>query len=1014
MSLVPRSRPLTYNDYANTAIDIAPNQPDNRPVDLLATTAAAFRQENMVGSVLSRHWAGGPAVADYNPWDDIKGTEYEEHWDSFTRARNPAQTAALKRQIDMEREDRRTIAAAGGWGLLASIGAGVFSPENFLPGGAIYRGARFGSSVGRSFMSGAAASAAASGISEIALQATQETRSLEQSAFDIGGSAIIGGTLGGVIAGVLSRADVARLGKAMARENEAAFNAPDVDEAEVLRMAAADAGAAARSVDTLDDLTIASASAQGVSAGPLSRLNPVLRVLHSPSALVRDVGTRLFENPAYLKKNLEGRASAPGVETLVKQYTQGAVARAIDGTNRIYREYRKTGRLNRSEFNEAVGRAMRRGDAGSDPAITAAAEQWRSLVFDPLKERAISARLLPADVSVDTAMSYFSRVYNKPLIEAREVEFKGIVRRYIYQQVRNAEIRSELSQIEGTRVAPPKNDPPAFVSEADRASYVDEITNNIYDTITGRNVDGDIPRDIVAATRGPLKDRTFSIADSEIEEFLESNVEAVGRRYARSMAADIEMTEVFGRADLKDQIDAIRAQYNELRKGASEAERRKLNALEKSDIRDIRALRDMIRGAYKREENSSNFARVARVAGIANYVRVLGGVTLGSSADVARPLMVHHLSGVMRDGLLPLIRNFKGFQMSVEEAKIAGAVTEGILNTRMATWADITDPYSISSPFEKFVENFATGFSRLTGITLWTDSLKAFSSVITQNRVLRNSTDYANLNTRERSYLAYLGIDGSMAERIAQQFERHGSVEAGGIRVAHTDDWDDEIARRTYRAAILKDTDTTVVTKGVGDVPLFMNTPTGRLAMQFKGFALASHQRVLMRGLQEGGDGRFLLGMMFAATMGMMVYALKSLESNRTEDISDNPGRWIAEGLDRSGIFSIAFEVNNTIEKHFNLGAYGAFQAAFPDADQSGKSSRYMTRSASSTIVGPTGDLIDAMIMAGNAIKGDGKPWTEADINSIKRLVPGATLPGIRSLVEYLGVPAAKQALGAQ
>jgi hypothetical protein len=40
----------------------------------------------------------------------------------------------------------------------------------------------------------------------------------------------------------------------------------------------------------------------------------------------------------------------------------------------------------------------------------------------------------------------------------------------------------------------------------------------------------------------------------------------------------------------------------------------------------------------------------------------------------------------------------------------------------------------------------------------------------------------------------------------------------------------------------------------------------------------------------------------------------------------------------------------------------------------------------------------------------DGK-WTESEINTLKRMIPGATLPGIRSLVEYLGVPAVEQAL---
>lgn len=146
----------------------------------------------------------------------------------------------------------------------------------------------------------------------------------------------------------------------------------------------------------------------------------------------------------------------------------------------------------------------------------------------------------------------------------------------------------------------------------------------------------------------------------------------------------------------------------------------------------------------------------------------------------------------------------------------------------------------------------------------------------------------------------------------------------------------------------------------------------------------------------------------------MLIYWLKAAESNRLDSISDNPGVWISEGLDRSGFFSIAFEINNTIEKNLGIGAYGAFAAAFPGAGQDGKSTRYINRSAVASFTGPTGDLIDTAIRAVQAIKGGGDGFSESDINSIKRLLPGATLPGIRSLVEYLGMPAVEQAIGVE
>jgi hypothetical protein len=1028
MTLVQRERPVVFDPNSGRAIDLTPAIVQAPSAEDLI--GAAFRQENVIGSLLAHQWAGNDPVAGYNAWDDIKGTEYEPQWDRFVEAHNPGFTAALKRQIDMETEDRNTIAAGGGWGVLASIGAGVFSPENLIPGGTIYRGVRGGATIAKSALSTATAAALSTTAAELALQGTQELRTPAESAINIGTAAVLGGALGAGVSALFNKADFARLSKAAGAEGDAAVNSTALADNEATILRGGDIGAAAREVATLDENTIAGRGAQ-IAGGAVRGLNPVLRVLHSASPVTRDVGTRLFENPVYLKKNFAGVASDPSVETLVKEFTQGAMAQAVDEANTIFSDYRKAGgQLDRERFNEAIGAAMRRGDEGADPAVSQSAKAWRANIFDPLKEKAIEAGLLPKDVSVSEALSYFTRVYNRPLIEAREAEFKGIVRRYIAQEVRNAEIRSELAAISDTRVEAPAKPKPEFLNDADRAAYVDQIVDEVFNTITGRNVDGDIPRDIVAATRGPLKERTFHIPDTEIEQFLESNVEAVARRYARTMSADIELTNAFGKADLKEQISQVKNSYRELREAVERGvdaqtgkaldkpltgrdKEKRLAGLaqaEKNDIRDLQALRDMIRGTYLARENATNFARTARVAGTVNYLRTMGGVTISSLADIARHVMVHGLSGVMRDGLVPLMSNLRGFKMSVEEAKLAGAVTERLLNTRMATWADITDPYSMSSPFERFMENTANGFSKLNGLMIWNDFQKSFASVITQNRVLRGAADYGRIDAREKAYLAYLGIDGSMAERIAKQFDTHGTVEDGGVRVAHTDDWDDEWARRVYRAAINKDVDSTIVTKGVGDIPLFMNTPSGRLLMQFKGFALASHQRVLIRGLQERPMG-FVTGTMAATTIGMMIYFLKAVESNRMEDISDNPGRWIAEGLDRSGIFSIAFEANNTIEKAFGIGGYGALAAAFPNASQEGKASKYASRSVAASVLGPTGDFIDTAIRAANAIKGSGDGMTEGDIGAIKRMIPGATLPGIRSLVEYLGEPAVRGGL---
>ena len=1004
MPLLPiDDNPNAIRPALEPGIRVSPVGERERPA-ITDTLGAAFRQDNVVGSLLANRDASAAELykqePGFDPFKEIADTPLEGQEDQFVDVFNRKAFEARKAQINMESEDRATLAASGVWGGLASFGAAMVDPTILLPGGVIARGVKGGYAIGRSIVTGAVSASAAAGVAETGLHATQRLRKIPETLFAIGGSAILGGVLGGAVAGVLSRAETRALAKGIDDLTRSPA-APDVqfaNEGEVDQLFAS-AGAAAAPVETLSDLTIAGTAALKVGrASAWMRLNPLVRLLDSPSSEARSLGTGLFENPVYLRKNMEGQASDAAVETLVKEYSQGAVAKAMTATAEEFRVYRRAGdQLTYAEFRKAVGRAMRREDDNPVPEIAAAAKAWRSTVFDPLKDKAIEGGLLPKDVHTTTAASYFSRLWNWRKIEAQEPQFKAIVRRWIAGTLAHAETSSAEK----------------FVSAADREDYIAEIVDEIFNRITGR-LEGDLPRDIVPTTRGPLKDRTFNIPDHRVEAFLEDDVELVGRRYARVMAAEVELSRKFGSADLKEPLRRVQLQYAELRQAAG-ADLAKLNAREKRDLRDLKAVRDMLRGTYLARENATVTARALSMANVFNYVRILGGVVASSLSDVARPVMVHGLKRYMADGIVPLVTNLKAVKLSVAEARLALGLAERILNTRMATFAEITDPFSVGSPFERAMENIGVGFSKATLMPLWNDWHKGFSALLTQNRILQNSASYAGIRKTEKAYLAFLGIDESMASRIAGEFASHGHID-GVVRVAGTEDWTDMAARRAYRAAISKDVDSTIVTKGIADVPLFQHTPIGRTVLQFKSFVLASHQRAFMRGLQaaelgvDGGRSGTLAGVMAATGVGMLIYWLKSVESNRLADISDNPGRWLAEGLDRSGLFAIAFEINNTIEKYLGVGGYGALQAMFPDRDQTGKASRFANRNLAAAYTGPTGGLAQDLV---NIIAGlkDGK-ISDADLNAIVKLVPFGTLPVLRSIVEYGLKPAIKSGLG--
>jgi hypothetical protein len=991
---------------------------------------AALQHNNLIGSYITNQLIEGGVDnkldPTYNAWDDIKGTPYESHWDRFAQSNNPRYTGVIKQQIDQEDKDNRTLAAGGMTSVIANLAAGILDPTIFIPvGGEIAKGAE-----GYRLLKAGARAAAAGGIAttvqESGLQATQETRPIEQSLENIGFGTILSGVVGAGAAAVFTKGEV-----------KAAKTGFD----NILNETAAQpgsAGAAATSHSLgLENLTVAPEGGADKIAAITQDLNPGLRLNHSPSPVARQLGQELGESSVYQTGHAEGITTGAAVERQAIMKYRARDAAGLRALNESYAAMKKSGtNMGWDEFASEVGRAASSGDVHDNPFVADAAKGIRAAVFDPLFAEGKAVGIWDEGDHVKFADSYFPRQYRRDEMIGRENEIKP----RLYEEMEKVVYNKYAKAAAAFRKKIDGLEPEAAQKESDKFHKTWEgknlgdgvdphnpenvpnfrnlsklIIDDFYDKVTGRDhgssasIDPDFMTPI---ERGPIKERTLPIHDDVLTGLgmLEKRADIVLRNFSRMVSGDIELTRKYGSPKMDDQMSALSDDYAKLREAATTP--KELQTLDKRfrhDQRDIMAMRDLIRGMYRMEANTSSYARTVAVANRFNFIRKMGHVVIRSLSDMARPAMVHGLLPYMKDGIRPLLRASEAAKLTNAESKLMAITVDKELQFRSMALSNISDPFERGNPFERFMENLSRVATKWTFLPHWNDFWKGVSSRISQQQILSDNLDQRTL--------AFLGIDPAMREAIQTQLATHGDL-IDGIHVANTELWTNENAVRAFRAAVAKDVDSIIVTPGYADSPLLAHRPTGRFLLQFKSYEFASHSKVLMRGLQEGKT-KFALGMISMSTLGMLSSTLAALTAGKTvweryKKAAQNPGYLIGEGLDQAGIFALPFDVANTSERasnalHYHVNpiktpimAVGSW--AYPDASLQGKNIRYRDENIADIIGGPTLGTLEDVAVAGSggvdALKG--KKLTRKQQKAAIRLLPFNNFYGINEGIQAM------------
>lgn len=524
------------------------------------------------------------------------------------------------------------------------------------------------------------------------------------------------------------------------------------------------------------------------------------------------------------------------------------------------------------------------------------------------------------------------------------------------------------------------------MAAVDDADFPD-IARQITDKILGNNGVG-IFQPVPIKGRS-LKERTLNIPDRLIEGFLDNDSERVARIYKRQMASDVELTRAFGKPDLQDQIDNIAADFARVRKTVDPKNEKTLKILDaqlKQNISDVEDIRDRIKGRYGIPDDPNGLmVRAFRVARTLNYIRLGGGFAVGSIPDVGQIVFNHGFGRLFKNGLAPIISNRRLFNLARSEVKRAGAALDWVLDTRAMSFADIGDDYGRHSKFERGVQYLGDKFGMMNVMSGWNATMKQLAGVMTQTRMIEEVSNLVEgkISKADAAHLAWLGIDGHTAERIAEQFKTHGET-GEGVSWANTQAWTDRDAVDAFRAAIQKESNVTITEPGQ-DKPLWMSKEWGKVIGQFRSFAMSSMLRVTASGLQRR-DAATFQGLVSMVTLGMLSYALKT----RPEDLSGNPVVWFKEGIDRSGVTGWLFDANNIMEKM--AGGVGVDMAI------GGPSARYASRGVSGALAGPSADIVeDTATLMSHVVKGE---WSASDTHRIRKFLPYQNLFYLRWLID--------------
>lgn len=458
--------------------------------------------------------------------------------------------------------------------------------------------------------------------------------------------------------------------------------------------------------------------------------------------------------------------------------------------------------------------------------------------------------------------------------------------------------------------------------------------------------------------------------------FLEKDLTYLNRLYFNQVVPDIEITKVFGdplglgsralrdpESPYSDGLLRIDLDYERLIRDNFENKKlvSKLKQEKKEALEDAYAGIQLVQGTRGLAQDPNRLqSRLIRMAKLYNATTMLTG--LSQIVDLARLITTNGIRktfginwDILTSGMAKEI-----YLMNKKSINLGGEALDLATSSTVMRMYDIDDAYGVFNQAEKaFSQMGNIYFTFFNAANPWNTFVKSLSSIYNSTRMLEAIEGWVvagKISNVNKARLQSVSIDKAMAEKIWDQYTRHGVGKNGGvslkmlsrlnggkvdfkyIRSSNSAMWDDPDVAKVFNDALGKQGNIDIVTPSKGDVPLWTNSEMGGLIAQFKKWAFSSTQRIAMRGLQER-DKNQMIGLMLLMMGGAAVDAIRTEQSGKSYD-KKKASEKLIDAFDRSGAGGIFSDINNNFERLTNnqmglrplLGAkrpYGTYRDLF-------------------------------------------------------------------------------------